>query len=712
MQDGKCIKRFPRPFLQDSQTGQDGYPLYRRRMPENGGQTCKLKIRCGEEVIVTNQWIVPHNQLLCKIFQAHINVESCNSVKSIKYICKYINKGSDMAVFAVEQEGQPIDEIKNYQMGRYISTNEAMWRFLSFPIHQHYPAVVKLAVNLENGQRVYFTEQTARQKVDRPPQTTLTSFFELCRADKFAKTLLYHQVPTFYTLGRNEQWNRRKPGAHVEPGVKASGTIGRVYTVSPNQHECFFLRLLLHTVTGPTSFQDLLRFEDHICPTYRDACLRHGLLEDDEHWNKTLEDAAATHIPTQLRQLFAIMLQFCALTDPLQLWNTHKDSLAEDFLNQVRKQNPELQIDFTDAMYNCALLDLEKQLMAMGSNLLSTFGLPSPLQHDHETGITADYIRETSYDTAQLAVFINENEPRMLQDQKQAFNTIMASVNHARGELFFLDAPGGTGKTFLINLILAKLRHKKVIALAVASSGIAATLLDGGRTAHSAFKLPLDLAKRDDPTCNIARGTAKAELLKKCQLIVWDEATMSHKGAFEALNPTLQDICANNRPMGGITVLLSGDFRQTLPIITRGTRADESNACIKSSYLWSKFQRLSLSTNIRVQLYNDGEAGQFASQLLQVGDGQLPAASVDKQVILPFGQSVDNEDALTTKVFPNLAENYRDRTWLSERAILAPKNDAVNATNAKLLHMLPGESRNYKSVDTVPDPEQVVYYPV
>ena len=164
MQDGKCIKRFPRPFLQDSQTGQDGYPLYRRRMPENGGQTCKLKIRGGEEVIVTNQWIVPHNQLLCKIFQAHINVESCNSVKSIKYICKYINKGSDMAVFAVEQEGQPIDEIKNYQMGRYISTNEAMWRFLSFPIHQHYPAVVKLAVHLENGQRVYFTEQTARQK--------------------------------------------------------------------------------------------------------------------------------------------------------------------------------------------------------------------------------------------------------------------------------------------------------------------------------------------------------------------------------------------------------------------------------------------------------------------------------------------------------------------------------------------------------------------
>ena len=50
--------------------------------------------------------------------------------------------------------------------------------------------------------------------------------------------------------------------------------------------------------------------------------------------------------------------------------------------------------------------------------------------------------------------------------------------------------------------------------------------------------------------------------------------------------------------------------------------------------------------------------------------------------------------------------------WLSERAILASKNNAVNAINDKLLHMLPGESRSYKSMDTVPDPDQVVYYPV
>ncbi|GFX09790.1 ATP-dependent DNA helicase [Trichonephila clavipes] len=70
---------------------------------------------------------------------------------------------------------------------------------------------------------------------------------------------------------------------------------------------------------------------------------------------------------------------------------------------------------------------------------------------------------------------------------------------------FFSDVPGGTGKTFLISLILAKIRSQQKIALAVASSGIAATLLDGGRTAHSTFKLPLDVHNKPDAMCNIKR---------------------------------------------------------------------------------------------------------------------------------------------------------------------------------------------------------------
>lgn len=150
MKDRQCMKRYPRTFLLETQIGQDDYPTYRRRNPEDGEHKAVVKIK-QREVQVDNRWVVPYTPLLSKTFQAHIKVEYCNYVKSIKYICKYINKGSDMAMFGVTNEN---DEITLYQMGRYISSNEAVWRILSFPIHDRHPTVVHLAVHLENGQRV------------------------------------------------------------------------------------------------------------------------------------------------------------------------------------------------------------------------------------------------------------------------------------------------------------------------------------------------------------------------------------------------------------------------------------------------------------------------------------------------------------------------------------------------------------------------------
>ena len=95
---------------------------------------------------------------------------------------------------------------------------------------------------------------------------------------------------------------------------------------------------------------------------------------------------------------------------------------------------------------------------------------------------------------------------------------------------------GGTGKTYLINLLLARIRSYSHIALAVASSGIAAILLKGGQTSHSVFKLPLNLARSEQAVCTIKKGTAAAKLLRCCNIIVWDKCTMSHKYALEAVD--------------------------------------------------------------------------------------------------------------------------------------------------------------------------------
>ncbi|KAL8571970.1 hypothetical protein ACOMHN_057653 [Nucella lapillus] len=123
-----------------------------------------------------------------------------------------------MATFTVEGETRK-DEIKTFQTGRYISTNEAVWRIFSFDLNQRYPPVVNLSVHLENGQRVYYTEKTAHQRAQAPPETTLTAFFKLCQSDEFARTLLYPEVPTYF------RWIKSKVEA-VRKGTGCGGARG------------------------------------------------------------------------------------------------------------------------------------------------------------------------------------------------------------------------------------------------------------------------------------------------------------------------------------------------------------------------------------------------------------------------------------------------------------------------------------------------------
>lgn len=190
MKAGSCSKKFPRPFLRETQTGEDSYPKYRRRAPQDGGFTVEVG-----GMTIDNRWVVPYNPVLSRTVEAHINVEYCNSVKSIKYICKYVNKGSDQATFALENDR---DEVRLYESGRYISSSEAVWRILSFPIHERFQTVFHLAIHLENGQRVYFNKDDSHRLtniISNPPKTTLLAFFDLCKVDCFSKTLLYVQFP-------------------------------------------------------------------------------------------------------------------------------------------------------------------------------------------------------------------------------------------------------------------------------------------------------------------------------------------------------------------------------------------------------------------------------------------------------------------------------------------------------------------------------------
>ncbi|GFX79541.1 ATP-dependent DNA helicase [Trichonephila clavipes] len=566
------VKKLVALLTKDTKTNDKGYPLYRRRAPEDGGHTLAQKTQGGiQEILVDNSWIVPYSPLLSKIFNCHINVEFCNTVKAIKYICKYINKGSDQAIFNIRQPGNvnidPRDEVQTFRAGRYVSSNEAAWRILGLPLHERHPTVIHLAVHLPNGERIYFTENNIRERMATPPKTTLTAFFQLCQNNAFSKTLLYVDVPRCYTWNVSlKEWKRRVQGTHVNdwPGVKAGDALGRIYTVHVSNFECYCLRMLLNVIQGPTNFLDLKTVDGQEFQTFHQVCEKLELLEDDNHWDAAMEEAVLCRSPSQIRELFAILICTCGLYNPLQVWDKYKVALSEDILHIFKKMD---QVN-NDLCLNEALIHIEDKIIRISGKKLSDFSMPTPQRRGE---LSTDLIKELSYNIALLDTQVSETEPRLLPEQKDIYNKILQRVE------------------------LAKIRKDRNVALVVASSGIAVTLLSGEQTAHSVFKLPLNLANEDPPTCNFSKNSALGALLQQCKLIVWYECTMSHKRAIEALDRCLQDIQNNRKLMGGVVVLLAEDFRQSLPVIERGTAADEINAYLKASYLWTKVEKLYLT---------------------------------------------------------------------------------------------------------------------
>ena len=141
--------------------------------------------------------------------------------------------------------------------------------------------------------------------------------------------------------------------------------------------------------------------------------------------------------------------------------------------------------------------------------------------------------------------------------QRSIFEAVMESVN-GESKVFFLHSAGRCGKTFVCNTIAAAVRGQGKIALCVTSSGIASLLLEGGRTAHSTFHIPLQVDEAS--VCNITRHSDMFQVIQKTSIIIWDEVPSQKKFAIDAVDRTIWDVMGRNTPFGGITVLFGGDF--------------------------------------------------------------------------------------------------------------------------------------------------------
>ena len=113
------------------------------------------------------------------------------------------------------------------------------------------------------------------------------------------------------------------------PRIKSMNAIGRVYAVHPNNKECYYLQLL-HKIKGPRPFAELRTVNGILKNTYHEACTALVLLENDDHWKEVLKKASEIMMPNKMRNLFAIMLTACNLSNPGQLWLDFQDSFCEE----------------------------------------------------------------------------------------------------------------------------------------------------------------------------------------------------------------------------------------------------------------------------------------------------------------------------------------------------------------------------------------------
>lgn len=417
--------------------------------------------------------------------------------------------------------------------------------------------------------------------------------------------------------------------------------------------------------------------------------------------------------------LFVTMVLYCEVNDEYAFFEKVWKLLTDDIVYQFRDIIGCRSYEIPETDLRDYLLDDLTNLFAKNGAKIRDYNLPHRSNPSQTICGNRLIQEELSYDLEDLLSQSEEYVSSLNSEQLHAFNCITDAVLNGKPGLFFVSGYGGTCKTYLWNAIVSFIRAQKKIVLTVASSGVASLLLPGGRTAHSRFKIPCDID--DDTVCDIKRGSMLAELIESTSLVIWDEALMTHRKAFETLDRSFRDTLAvhseraEHRPFGGKVVVLGGDLRQILPVIEGGTRAQIVDAATVNSPLWNHVTVLHLTKNMRLLSPNvDSEAQKelaaFSQWILDIGEGKIEATATEGETEaawIKIPQELllmpnDNKIAcLIDTVYPDLSSKYNDITYLGARAILRPTNEAADSINDHIVSLIPGEQKQHLSYDKV-----------
>ncbi|XP_021754919.1 uncharacterized protein LOC110720220 [Chenopodium quinoa] len=434
---GRCKYGYPKQLCDEIRNSRDGYPMYRRK---DTRETVTV-----QKIVMDNKWVIPYNPYLSSHFDCHLNVEVCSTIEVVKYFYNYVYKGHDIISFNVVQFKDVVpaqDEIEQYQSGRWVSPCEAAWRLFGFDMYEMLPPVLPLPVNLPNSQIIQLRPHEQLTLVisdDKRSRTCLTEFFRMNAKLPSGTGLLYNEFSEHYHWDASDKyWYKRQNKKIV---------IGRLEFVGPSEGERYFLRLLLHNVKSPKSFEDLRTVNGHVFYTFHQAALKLKLLEEDDSVDLCLKEGCDVQMPLAVRKLFATVLIFCQPSDPVSHWMKYYTFLSGDFKHKY-PSNPQ-------KFRHLIVKSVEWFLESMGSSL-AKYGLDHLVEpNDDEIRITKDIDDALNAPIPEQCL---ECKNQLNQALREAFDVIMDHVTRQVPGAFFINGPGGTSKTFLYNALYAEIR--------------------------------------------------------------------------------------------------------------------------------------------------------------------------------------------------------------------------------------------------------------
>ncbi|XP_054289208.1 uncharacterized protein LOC129004674 [Macrosteles quadrilineatus] len=593
----------------------------------------------GQKVTRDNRHVAPYNGYLLKKYMCHINIEYVGSVRAVKYLYKYIYKGHDCANVKI------VENVARIMYNEAETFVEA--RYISPP-----EACWRLAGN------------------------------EIQRKSHSVQRLDIH-LEGQYRVGNMEQTQEDV----ADTGLKGS-TLEAYFKHNSKLH--------IEEENG----------NEVIYYFYWQMPEKYKWLGKTSEWvvrqrsSKTIGRIHTVNLVAQPELYHLRMLLFHtkdAKKNPKRLWDMFKDELAEDFLREAEISGTPLE-DAYNRAYRIIAYKLNTEATE-GRNFrfwVENYGMDDI--NDFE-------MNEEVFNVGQSHEIGHRLYNNLNDKQKEFVDAVIQTLDDESSgpKCFFLDGPGGTGKTFVYNTLYHLCRSRNIIVKCMAFTGIASILLPEGRTTHKTFGLKVPLT--NDSKSSIKRGSSKFKELEAVNMFMMDEAPMLPKYGLDCMDELLRDLSDRNSPFGGKIMILGGDFRQCLPVQPRANRTELLDLSIKKSVLWRYFRVFSLEQNMRV----DAEEECFARYLLKLGNGELDT-NADSEIELP-NDIITNTNDIVNEIYGECLSdgNFED---MKDRAILAPLNKDVDTINNTVINLIPGTETIYKSYDSIKDePEGALKFP-